>query len=90
MQILCNDCRHNKVCRHMKHYKDTLESIKCKVSTPFELKLNCPYYETRIENWCGYGYFNSTANTVNALNSTVTAKDCPEAHYSDGNTDQSV
>lgn len=89
MQILCNDCRHNKVCQYMNHYKDTLDSIKCKVSTPFELKLNCPYYETRIENWYGYGSLNSNA-TANALNGSVVAVDCPEAHYGDHRADQSL
>ena len=97
MVILCNDCRHSKVCKHMKHYTDTANSIKCKVPTPFEIKLNCPHYEARIETLFGYTCLNANAasNTASTMSKafdgtiSIAAEDCPEAHYGDYKADQS-
>ncbi len=69
MTILCKNCTHNSVCKHKFDYEHTIETLDTKVSTPFTLTLNCPFYKQ--EQYCYSGL--TSINGTNVLDSAITA-----------------
>ena len=70
MKILCKSCIHNSVCKHKFNYEQTIETLDTKISTPFTLTLNCPFYKQ--EQYCSRTIVNVLDTSATEITATGT------------------
>ena len=67
MNILCNDCRHEKVCAFQEKYKETADNLDIELAAPFSVKLECLHYDQKIT---APSYLSNLCNSNLGLNTS--------------------